>query len=242
MQTSIICQRLHDVTVNQSLEFSKARARLGELAESSVPVEVHSELQKRLDDSQSRVMELEVDLVTEESKVSDLEDSMKRLREESEKESQQAKESETKLRSELGKLQSELEKCRAQLKAEAKARASAEAQVKVEAQARASAEAQVEVEAQARALAEAKAKAADEELEGIGMDAIYLAWINNRSMDLAFLEDPSALARFETRLSAEESAAAQARQAISEGRTPEANPIVVIEADVPPAASNPPAP
>ena len=211
---------------------------MGELAESSVPVEVHSELQKRLDDSQSRVMELEVDLVTEESKVSDLEDSMKRLREESEKESQQAKESETKLRSELGKLQSELEKCRAQLKAEAKARASAEAQVKVEAQARASAEAQVAAEAQARALAEA----ADEELEGIGMDAIYLAWINNRSMDLAFLEDPSALARFETRLSAEESAAAQARQAISEGRTPEANPIVVIEADVPPTASGTPAP
>ena len=228
MQTSIICQRLHDVTVNKSLDFSKARARLGELEESSVPVEVHSELQKRLDDSQSRVMELEVDLVTEESKVSDLEDSMKRLREESERELQQARESETKLRSDLDKLQSELEKCRAQIKTEAKARASAEAQVKAE--------------AQARALAEAKAKAADEELEGIAMDAVYLAWMNNRSMNLTFLEDPSALARFETRLSAEESAAAQARQAVSEGKTPEANPIVEIEADVPPAASNPPAP
>ena len=117
-----------------------------------------------------------------------------------------------KLRSDLDKLQLELERCRAQAEAEAKA----------------------------RALAEAKVKAADEELEGIAIDAVYLAWTNNRSMDLTFLEDPSALARFETRLSAEASAAAQARQAASEGRIPEDNPIVEIEADVPPAASNTP--
>ena len=227
MQTSIICQRLHDVTVNKSLDFFKARARVGELKESSVPVEVHSELQKKLYDSQSRVQELEIDLVTEESKVSDLEDSMKRLREESEKELQRARESEAKLRSDLDKLQSEMERCRAQLEAEVKARALAEAQVKAE--------------AQARALAEAKVKAADVELEEIAIDAVYLAWTNNRSMDLTFLEDPSALARFETRLSAEASAAAQARQAVSEGRIPEVNPIVEIEADVPPAASNTPA-
>ena len=155
---------------------------MGELEESSVPVEVHSELQKKLDDSQSRVQELEIDLVTEESKVSDLEDSMKRLREESEKELQQARESEAKLRSDLDKLQSKMERCRTQMEAEVKARALAEAQVKAE--------------AQARALAEAKVKAADEELEEIAIDAVYLAWTNNRSMDLTFLEDPSALARF----------------------------------------------
>ena len=158
--------------------------------------------------------------------MSDLEDSMKRLREESEKELQRSRESEAKLRSDLDKLQSEMERCRAQMEAEVKARALAEAQVKAE--------------AQARALAEAKVKAADEELEGIAIDAVYLAWTNNRSMDLTFLEDPSALARFETRLSAEASAAAQARQAVSEGRIPEDNPIVEIEADVPPATSNTP--
>ena len=158
---------------------------MGELEESSVPVEVHSELQKKFDDSQSRVQELEIDLVTEESKVSNLEDSLKRLREESEKELRLTRESEGKLQSDLDKLQLELERCRAQAEAEAKA----------------------------RALAEAKVKAAEEELEGIAIDVVYLAWTNNRSMDLTFLEDPSALARFETRLSAEESAAAQARQA-----------------------------
>ena len=191
-------------------------------------MEIHSELQKKFDDFQNRVQELKIDLVTEESKVSNIKDSMKRLREESEKELQRARESEAKLRSDLDKLQSEMERCRAQMEAEVKARALAEAQVKAE--------------AQARALAEAKVKAADEELEGIAIDAVYLAWMNNRSMDLTFLEDPSALARFETRLSAEASAAAQARQAVSEGRVPEVNPIVEIEADVPPAASNIPVP
>ena len=228
MQTSIICQRLHDVTVNKSLDFFKARARVGELEESSVPVEVHSELQKKFDDSQSRVQQLEIDLVTEESKVSNLEDSMKRLREESEKELQLTRESEGKLRSDLDKLRSELERYRAQAEAESKARSLAEAKVKAE--------------SKARALAEAQVKAAEEELERIAIDAVYLAWTNNRSMDLTFLEDPSALARFETRLSAEASAAAQARQAVSEGRIPEDNPIVEIEADVPPAASNIPVP
>ena len=221
MQTSIICQRLHDVTVNRSLELFKARARVGELEESSVPVEVHSELQKKFDDSLSRVQELEIDLVTEESKVSNLEDSLKRLREESEKELRLTRESEGKLQSDLGKLRSDLDKLQLELE---RCRAQAEA------------------EAKARALAEAKVKAAEEELEGIAVDAVYLAWTNNRSMDLTFLEDPSALARFETRLSAEESAAAQARQAASKGRIPEDNPIVEIEADVPPAASNVPVP
>ena len=102
----------------------------------------------------------------------------------------------------------------------------------------------MEAESQARAVAEAKVKSADKELEGISIDAVYLylAWTNNRSMDLSFLEDPSALARFETRLSAEESAVAQARQAASEGRVPEDNPVVEIEADVPLAASNVPVP
>lgn len=175
-----MCQRLHDVTVNRSLELFESRDRVGELEESSVPVEVHSELQKKFDDSQNRVQELEIDLVTEESKVSNIKDSLKRLREESEEKLRLAKESEDKLRSDLGKLQSELAQCRAKLEAESRA----------------------------RALTEAKVKSADEELEGIAIDAVYLDWTNNRSMDLSFLEDPSALARFETRLSAGESAAA----------------------------------
>ena len=81
-------------------------------------------------------------------------------------------------------------------------------------------------------------KSADEELEGIAIDAVYVAWTHNRSMDLSFLEDPSVQARFETKLSAEASAAAQARQAISEGRVPEVDPVVEIEAEVPPTASN----
>ena len=91
MQTAIICQRLHDVTVNRSLELFETRARVGELEESSVPVEVHSELQKKFDDSQNRVQELEIDLVTEESKVSNIKDSLKRLREESEEKLRLAK-------------------------------------------------------------------------------------------------------------------------------------------------------
>lgn len=52
-------------------------------------------------------------------------------------------------------------------------------------------------------------------------------------MDLSFLGDPSILARFETKLAAEESAKAQAQLAVSEGRVPEVNPVVVMEVDVP---------
>ena len=59
-------------------------------------------------------------------------------------------------------------------------------------------------------------------------------------MDLSFAEDPSMLARFETRFSAEASAAAQAAKATSEGRAPENDPIVVIEADVTPESSDVP--
>ena len=99
-------------------------------------------------------------------------------------------------------------------------------------------QAKAKAESKARAVAEAKVAAADEELEGIAIDAVYLAWTHNRSMDLSFLEDPSAQARFETRLSVEASAAAQARQAASEGRVPDVDPVVEIEAEVPPTASN----
>lgn len=64
-------------------------------------------------------------------------------------------------------------------------------------------------------------------------EALYLAWTYNRSMDLSFLGDPSMLARFETKLSAEKSAVAQAQQAASEGKVPELDPVVEIEANVP---------
>ena len=146
-------------------------------------------------------------MVTEESKVSSTEDSLRRLREESDEKLRLAKESEDKLRSELEQ-------------AKAKARA----------------------ESRARAVAEAKVAAANKELKGIAMDAVYLAWTHNRSMDLSFLEDPSVQARFETRLSAEEFAAAQAQQAISEGRVPNIDLVVEIEAEVPPTASDIPPP
>lgn len=194
----IICQRLHDVTVNRSLDLLKIRTQVGDLEESIVPVEVHSELQKKIEDSQTRVQE---------SKVSSAEDSMKHLREDSDEKLRLAKESEDKLRSEL-------ERTKAKLKAESKA----------------------------KAVLAAKVKSADEELEGIAIDAVYLVWTHNRSMDLSFLEDPSVQARFETRLSAKASAAAQARQAASEGRVPNIDPVVEIEAEVPPTASNVPAP
>ena len=92
-----------------------------------MPVEVHSEPQKKFEDSQTRVQELEIDLVTEESKVSSVKDSLKRLREESEEKLRLAKESEDKLRSDLSKLRSELAWCQAKVEAESKARAVAEA-------------------------------------------------------------------------------------------------------------------
>lgn len=52
------------------------------------------------------------------------------------------------------------------------------------------------------------------------------------------MEEPSLLARFETKFAAEESAKAQ--QAVSEGRIPEVDPIVVMEVEVPPEASKTP--
>ena len=70
-------------------------------------------------------------------------------------------------------------------------------------------------------------------MERAATEALYLAWSYNRSMDLSFLGDPSMLARFETMFAAEESAAAQARKAASEGKVPEVDPVVVIEAEVP---------
>lgn len=45
------------------------------------------------------------------------------------------------------------------------------------------------------------------------------------------------MARFETKLAAEESSVAQAQKAASEGRVPEVDPIVVIASEVPLEAS-----
>lgn len=81
--------------------------------------------------------------------------------------------------------------------------------------------------------AEARVKAAEVEMEGVATKALYLAWTYNRSMDLSSLGDPSMLARFETKLAAEESAAAQAQKAASEGKVSELDPVVEIEAEVP---------
>ena len=152
--------------------------------------------------------------MTEESKVLNTEESMRRLHEESNEKLRLAQESEAQLKLEL-----EQTRVRAEA-AEAKVRTT-ESQVKT---------------------AEAKVAASEKELAEMAMDAVYLVWSYNRSVDLSFLADPSIQARFETRLAAEESAAAQARLAVSEGRVPEVDPIVVMEAEFPPEASKiPPA-
>lgn len=64
------------------------------MEESLVTMEVHSELQKSFDDAQSLVRELELALVTEESKVSGAEMAMKHLRKELEEKVRVAQESE----------------------------------------------------------------------------------------------------------------------------------------------------
>ena len=97
------------MTVNKSLDLAKARARIREMEESSVSLEVHSELQKSFDDSQARVRELELALVTEESKVSDIEASMRRLREESDEKLRLAQESEDQIKLELEQTRARVE-------------------------------------------------------------------------------------------------------------------------------------
>ena len=182
-----------------------------EMEESSVTMEVHSLLQKQCDDYKSRVQELELQLVEEESKVSAGELAKERLREELEEKVRVAQEAETQAKVEEAFLSNKVTDLTSDL---AKMKSWAENRV-------------AEVEA---------------EMEGMAMDALYLAWSHNKSMDLSFAEDPSMLARFETRFSAEASAAAQAEKATSEGRVPEVDPVVVIEADVPPEVSNIPPP
>ena len=172
-------------------------------------MEVHSLLQKQCDDYKSRVQELELRLVEEESKVSASELAKDQLREELEEKVRVAQEAETQakveeafLATKVNDLTSDLEKV--------------------------------------KSWATARVAEVETEMEGMAMDALYLAWSHNKSMDLSFAEDPSMLARFETRFSAEASAAAQAEKATSEGRVPEVDPIVVIEADVPPEVSDVP--
>ena len=72
------------------------------------------------------------------------------------------------------------------------------------------------------------------------MEAVYLAWCHNMSMDLKFMEEPSLLACFEMKLAAEESAKAQVQQAVSKGKISEVDPIEVMEVKVPPKASKTP--
>lgn len=90
------------------------------------------------------------------------------------------------------------------------------------------------------AAVEAKVVASEKEMEGVVVEAIYLAWSHNISMDLSFMGDPCVLAHFKTKLAAEESAEGQTRQAVSEGRVPEVDPVVVMEVEVPPEASKTP--
>ena len=98
---------------------------MGELEESSLPMEMHSELQKKLDDYESRVRKLELQLVLEESKVSDAESAIVRLREELEEKIRVSQEAESQARVEeafltnkVAQLNSELEKVRGQKEAE----------------------------------------------------------------------------------------------------------------------------
>lgn len=126
------------MTVNRSLDLAHARAQIGEMEESPVTMEVHSELQKNFDDAQSRLRELELALVTEESKVSGAETTMKRLREELEEKVQVAQESEaqavveeTFLTNRVAQLTSDLEKMRGQVESPKSRAAAAEAKVGV---------------------------------------------------------------------------------------------------------------
>lgn len=50
-QAVVIAQRLHDVTLCWSFDLAKAQECANELEESSVSMEMHSELQKKFDDS-----------------------------------------------------------------------------------------------------------------------------------------------------------------------------------------------
>ena len=88
--------------------------------------------------------------------------------------------------------------------------------------------------------AKAQVVASEKEIEGVAEEALYLAWCHNRSMDLSFMEEPSLLARFETKLAAEESATTQTQLAVSEGRVPEVDPIIVMEVEVPSDTSKAP--
>ena len=205
LQTAVTLQRAYDVVLARSFDLANAREKMNDMEESSVTMEVYSLLQKQCDDYKSRVQELELRVVEEESKVSAGEQLRRELEEKvrvAHEAEIQAKVEEAFLTTKVSGLTSDLEK----MKSWATARVA-------------------EVEA---------------EMEGMAMDALYLAWSHNKSMDLSFAEDPSILARFETRFSAEASAAAQAKEATLEGRAPEKDPIVVIEADVLPEASNVP--
>ena len=124
----------------------------------------------------------------EESKVTDVVESLKRLRKESDERVRLVRESEAQVRFELDKM---------------RARANAD-------------------EAHAKA-AEAKVVASGKELSEMALDAVHLVWSYNWFVDLSFLQEPTLETHFETRLAVVH----------SEGRALDANPIVVIEADVP---------
>ena len=147
------------------------------------------------------MQELELQLVEEESKVSEGELAKERLHEELEEKVRVAQEAETQAKVEEAFLSNKVTDLTSDL---AKMKSWAENRV-------------AEVEA---------------EMEGMAMDALYLAWSHNKLMGLSFEENPSMLARFETRFSTEASAAAQAEKAISEERVSEVDPVVVIEEDV----------
>ena len=83
------------MTLTRSFDLAKARDRISKIEESSVALEVHSELQKQLDDSQSRVRELELQLVLEESRVTAVKLATDRLCEELEEKVWVAQEAET---------------------------------------------------------------------------------------------------------------------------------------------------
>ena len=205
LQTAVILQRAHDVTIARSYDLAKARDQIQNMEESTVTLEVHSQLQKECDDYKSRVQELELQLVLEESKVTAAVLAKENLRNELEEKVRVAQEAETQAKVEETFLANKVTQLTSDL---------TEMRGKVES-------------------AEARVKAAEEEMEGVATEALYLAWTYNRLMDLSFLGDPSMLARFETKLAAEESAAAQAQKAASEGKVPELDPVVEIEAEVP---------
>lgn len=95
LQAVVILQRAHDVPVARSYDLAKSRDQIQNMEESTITLEVHSQLQKECDDYKSRMQELELKLVLEESKVTATVPARENLRKKLEEKVRVAQEAET---------------------------------------------------------------------------------------------------------------------------------------------------